>query len=53
MALIEGRYPNGMQVRCSKCERVRAVEEGEFLTVRLAGSGSAQAFRCNDCSQAA
>ena len=53
MALIEGRFPPGMQVRCSKCGEIRAVEEGAFIRVNMSGTGPTQAFRCVDCSEAA
>ncbi|MDQ3645628.1 MAG: hypothetical protein M3345_01680 [Actinomycetota bacterium] len=49
MALIEGRYPPGMTVRCSRCSEVRPVEEGGFLSVKLTGAGMTQVFCCSDC----
>ncbi|MFN2388138.1 MAG: hypothetical protein ABR575_00820 [Actinomycetota bacterium] len=49
MALIEGRYPPGMTVRCSLCGEVRPVEEGGFLSMRLSGSGETQVFCCTAC----
>ncbi len=53
MALIEGRFPAGMNARCSMCSEIRPVAEGEFVEIRLPGTGHTQVFRCADCAVAA
>lgn len=53
MALIEGRFPDGMNARCSSCSEIRPVSEGEFVEVRLPGTGHTQVFRCAECAVAA
>lgn len=48
-ALIDGEYPDGMQARCARCERVRAIAEGELFKVRPHAEGPQRVFVCSEC----
>jgi DNA-directed RNA polymerase subunit RPC12/RpoP len=50
VAIIEGRFPEGMQARCAWCGKVALVEEGEMRDTSRHASGPARVFRCADCS---
>ncbi len=49
VAVIEGRYPEGMQARCVWCREVKDVNEGELVTAMTKGVGATHLFRCGDC----
>jgi hypothetical protein len=51
--LIEGRFPPGMQTRCSWCGKVKPVTEGEFVLHTVKGTGETRFFRCATCAEAA
>jgi hypothetical protein len=53
MDLIEGRFPPGMQTRCSWCGKVKPVIEGEFVIHTVKGTGQTRFFRCSTCADAA
>ena len=53
VALLEGRYPEGMQIRCAWCRQVRAVAEGEFVLAKVVGSGHTHFFKCSECQEKA
>lgn len=48
-AVIDGRYPDGMQARCAWCRRVSSVREGKLMDVRPSGDGPTRAFKCHRC----
>lgn len=48
-ALIDGEYPEGMQARCARCERVRAIAEGEIFDVSRSTEGPTRVFVCTGC----
>ncbi|MEA2505667.1 MAG: hypothetical protein QOH48_285 [Actinomycetota bacterium] len=49
MAIIEGRFPEGMTARCSWCGTVQPANDGEFLAIRIPGTGPSRVFRCGNC----
>lgn len=49
-AIIEGRFPEGMKVRCGWCGEVKDVSEGAFLDSSLVAAGPGKVFRCKECS---
>jgi hypothetical protein len=49
MAIIEGRFPEGMTARCSWCGTVQLANDGEFLAIRIPGTGPSRVFRCGSC----
>jgi hypothetical protein len=48
-ALIDGEYPEGMQARCARCEKVRAIAEGELFEVSPHPEGPLRVFVCSEC----
>ena len=50
VALLEGRFPEGMKTRCSWCREIREVQEGSFVSV-TEGRGGAETrfFKCDKC----
>ena len=52
-ALIEGRYPDGMQARCASCGKVRSIAEGEMRdTGQSPSTGAQRYFVCAECVEA-
>ncbi|MEA2433321.1 MAG: hypothetical protein QOG54_778 [Actinomycetota bacterium] len=51
VAIIEGRFPEGMQARCAWCGKVEVVNEGEMVDTDRPGSGPSRIFRCASCSE--
>jgi hypothetical protein len=48
-ALIDGEYPEGMKARCARCEKVRAIAQGELFEVSPHAEGPQRVFVCSDC----
>lgn len=48
-AIIEGNFPEGMHARCAWCRKVAPAGEGEFLDIKVPGTGATKVFRCSDC----
>lgn len=48
-AIIEGNFPEGMSARCVHCRAVKPVDEGDFVTVKVSGTGHMKMFKCAEC----
>jgi hypothetical protein len=50
-AILEGRFPEGMQARCAWCGKVGKVGEGEFVDRQITAAGPGKVFKCSECRQ--
>ena len=48
-AVIDGRYPEGMQARCVLCGKSQPIEKGKLVAGRARPNEPVRHFLCSNC----